>query len=229
MLAQRSNAFRQVVLVEYPAAGTWAIGFVAGTTKGEVQTITDEEVFNVFVPATPNPSTGFLLFVPKGDVRLLDMSTEEAAKLIISGGIVAPPERARAVSGGGQARAGGGGGERHLHRDGLQRSGAGTRAPRAGEDRRGRPPRLRAARPAAQLLLRRRSGDRADLDHRLDHLEHRRLRRFARHTAGAAGVEPGELSAVLRARDRRARGVHRAHAGGHVRHRPDRAPADRRL
>ena len=49
---------------------------------------------NVFVPATPNPSTGFLLFVPKSDVRLLDMSTEEAAKLIISGGIITPPERA---------------------------------------------------------------------------------------------------------------------------------------
>jgi len=94
VLAQRSNAFRQVVLVEYPCRGTWAIGFITGTTKGEVQTITDEEVVNVFVPATPNPSTGFLLFVPKGDVRLLDMSTEEAAKLIISGGIITPPERA---------------------------------------------------------------------------------------------------------------------------------------
>jgi uncharacterized membrane protein len=94
VLAQRSNAFRQVVLVEYPCRGTWAIGFITGTTKGEVQTITDEEVVNVFVPATPNPSTGFLLFVPKSDVRLLDMSTEEAAKLIISGGIITPPERA---------------------------------------------------------------------------------------------------------------------------------------
>ena len=94
VLAQRSNAFRQVVLVEYPCRGTWAIGFITGTTKGEVQTITHEEVVNVFVPATPNPSTGFLLFVPKSDVRLLDMSTEEAAKLIISGGIITPPERA---------------------------------------------------------------------------------------------------------------------------------------
>ena len=90
VLAQRSNAFRQVVLVEYPCRGTWAIGFITGTTKGEVQTITDEEVVNVFVPATPNPSTGFLLFVPKSDVRLLDMSTEEAAKLIISAGLVYP-------------------------------------------------------------------------------------------------------------------------------------------
>ena len=94
VLAQRSNAFRQVVLVEYPCRETWAIGFITGTTKGEVQTITDEEVVNVFVPATPNPSTGFLLFVPKSDVRLLDMSTEEAAKLIISGGIITPPVRA---------------------------------------------------------------------------------------------------------------------------------------
>jgi uncharacterized membrane protein len=94
VLAQRSNAFRQVVLVEYPCRGTWAIGFITGTTKGEVQALTDDTVVNVFVPATPNPSTGFLLFVPKSDVRLLDMTTEEAAKLIISGGIITPPVRA---------------------------------------------------------------------------------------------------------------------------------------
>jgi uncharacterized membrane protein len=94
VLAQRSNAFRQVVLVEYPCRGTWAIGFITGTTKGEVQRLTDETVVNVFVPATPNPSTGFLLFVPRSDVRLLDMTTEEAAKLIISGGIITPPVRA---------------------------------------------------------------------------------------------------------------------------------------
>lgn len=94
VLAQRSVAFRQVVLVEFPSRGLWAIGFITGTTRGEVQEATDETVVNVFVPATPNPSTGFLIFVPKGDVRLLDLSVEEAAKLLISGGIVAPPVRA---------------------------------------------------------------------------------------------------------------------------------------
>ena len=98
VLAQRSNAFRQVVLVEFPSRGTWALGFITGTTKGEVQTVTDETVVNVFVPATPNPSTGFLLFVPKSDVRLLDMTVEESAKLLISGGIITPPVRAEPLA-----------------------------------------------------------------------------------------------------------------------------------
>ena len=94
VLAQRSSAFRQAVLVEYPCRGTWAIAFITGTTRGEVQDITDETVVNIFLPATPNPSTGFLIFVPQRDVIYLDMSVEEAAKLVISGGIITPPERA---------------------------------------------------------------------------------------------------------------------------------------
>ncbi len=92
VLAQRSVAFRQVVLVEFPRRGIWALGFITGTTEGEVQTITDQTVVNVFVPATPNPSTGFLIFVPKSEVRLLDLDMESAAKLLMSGGIVSPPE-----------------------------------------------------------------------------------------------------------------------------------------
>ncbi len=100
VLAQRSSAFRQAVLVEYPCRGTWAIAFITGTTRGEVQALTDETVVNVFLPATPNPSTGFLIFVPARDVIYLDMSVEEAAKLVISGGIITPAELAESHNGG---------------------------------------------------------------------------------------------------------------------------------
>ncbi len=93
VLSQQSTAFREVVLVEYPCRGSWAVGFVTGRTEGEVQDLTTENVINVFVPATPNPTTGFLLFIPERDVHHLDMSVEEGIKLVISGGIVKPPER----------------------------------------------------------------------------------------------------------------------------------------
>ncbi len=90
VLAQQSNTFRQVCLIEYPRRGTWAVGFVTGQTVGEVQRRTGDKVINVFIPATPNPTTGFLLFVPDRDVHILDISVEEGIKLVISGGIVEP-------------------------------------------------------------------------------------------------------------------------------------------
>jgi len=90
VLAQKSTAFRQVALIEYPCRGTWAIGFITGQTVGEVQDKTDDTVINVFVPATPNPTTGFLLFVPQRDVHVLDMTVEDGIKLVISGGLVSP-------------------------------------------------------------------------------------------------------------------------------------------
>jgi uncharacterized membrane protein len=90
VLAQQSNAFREVCLIEYPRRGTWAVGFLTGQTVGEVQRRTGDKVINVFIPATPNPTTGFLLFVPDRDVRILDISVEEGIKLVISGGIVEP-------------------------------------------------------------------------------------------------------------------------------------------
>lgn len=93
VLAQQSNAFREAVLVEYPRRGIWAIGFITGTTKGEVQNLTLEETVNIFLPTTPNPTSGFLLFVPREEVVPLDMSVEEAVKMVISGGIVTPPDR----------------------------------------------------------------------------------------------------------------------------------------
>jgi len=91
VLAQQSTAFRDVVLVEYPRRGIWAIGFLTGETRGEVQAVTEQTVVNVFLPTTPNPTSGFLLFVPEEDVFVLDMSVEEGIKMVISGGIVAPP------------------------------------------------------------------------------------------------------------------------------------------
>lgn len=85
-----SKSFREVVLVEYPRKGLWAIAFVTGKTEGEVQDITANEVVNVFLPTTPNPTSGFLLFVPRKDLHTLHMSVEQGLKMVISGGIVTP-------------------------------------------------------------------------------------------------------------------------------------------
>jgi uncharacterized membrane protein len=93
VLAQSSRSFREVVLVEYPRRGLGAIGFVTGPTQGEVQVRSGEELVNVFLPTTPNPTSGFLLFVPRRDLVHLDMTIEEAMKLVISGGIVTPPSQ----------------------------------------------------------------------------------------------------------------------------------------
>ncbi|MGI9490983.1 MAG: DUF502 domain-containing protein [Geminicoccaceae bacterium] len=87
---QSSRSFREVVLIEYPRRGIGAIGFVTGPTRGEVQERTDEDLVNIFLPTTPNPTSGFLLFVPRKDLIHLDMTVEEGIKLVISGGIVTP-------------------------------------------------------------------------------------------------------------------------------------------
>lgn len=91
VLAQKSGAFREVALFEYPRRGVWSIGFLTGTTAGEVQHRTQEETVNVFLPTTPNPTSGYLLFVPRGDLIILDMTVEEGIKMVVSGGIVTPP------------------------------------------------------------------------------------------------------------------------------------------
>jgi uncharacterized membrane protein len=98
VLAKQSRAFREAVLVEYPRRGIWAIGFITGRTEGEVQNLTKEETVNVFLPTTPNPTSGFLLFLPKADIVRLDMTVEEAIKMVISGGIVTPPDRRAAAA-----------------------------------------------------------------------------------------------------------------------------------
>lgn len=93
VLASQSDAFRQVVLFEYPRRGSWAIGFVTGATRGEVQAMTSDDVVNVFLPTTPNPTSGYLLFLPRRELIPLSMTVEEGIKMIISGGIVTPPDR----------------------------------------------------------------------------------------------------------------------------------------
>ncbi|MGH6959479.1 MAG: DUF502 domain-containing protein [Dongiaceae bacterium] len=93
MLAKRSTAFREVVLVEFPRPGMWSIGFITGVTEGEVQELTDEEVLNVYIPTTPNPTSGYLCFVARSEVYPLSMSVEEGIKMVVSGGLVIPPDR----------------------------------------------------------------------------------------------------------------------------------------
>ena len=86
-----TSAFRKVVLLEFPRRGLLAIGFVTGESRGEVQRLTQENMFNVFVPTMPNPTSGFLIFAPANELTEVSMSIEEGIKYVVSGGIVTPP------------------------------------------------------------------------------------------------------------------------------------------
>jgi uncharacterized membrane protein len=89
---QSGTSFQKACLIEYPRRGLWAVAFVATDTRGEIPGKAGEpDLVSVFLPTTPNPTSGFLLFVPRRDMIPLDMSLEEAAKLIISAGLVTPP------------------------------------------------------------------------------------------------------------------------------------------
>ena len=93
VFSDQDASFEQVGLLEYPRKGLFAIVFIATETRGEVnQRLLDKghETISVFLPTTPNPTSGFLLFVPKKDITILDMGVEDAAKLVISAGLVAP-------------------------------------------------------------------------------------------------------------------------------------------
>jgi len=90
ILSGSERHFSEVVLLEYPRRGIYSIGFVTSPARGEVQAHMTGETVNVFLPTTPNPTSGYLLVIPRGDLTTLDMSVEDAVKLIISGGIVAP-------------------------------------------------------------------------------------------------------------------------------------------
>lgn len=92
VFANQSEAFREVVLIEYPRKEMWVIGFLTGRSKGEVQEYTSDDLVNIFVPTTPNPTSGFLLFVPERDVIHLKMTVEEGIKLVVSAGIVTPEQ-----------------------------------------------------------------------------------------------------------------------------------------
>ncbi len=93
VMASKSQAFRDVVMLEYPRKGVWSIGFVTGVTQGQIQENTKQETMNVFVPTTPNPTSGYLLFVPKKELKYLSLSVEEGIKLVVSAGIIVPEEK----------------------------------------------------------------------------------------------------------------------------------------
>lgn len=90
-LSQSQSSFRTACLVQYPRQGIWAVAFISTETGGEIlRRVPEEELVSVFLPTTPNPTSGFLLFVPKRDVIVLGMTVEQAAKLVISAGLVDP-------------------------------------------------------------------------------------------------------------------------------------------
>ena len=97
ILTKKTNSFREVVLLEYPRNGVWAMGFLTGDTKGEVNRKTKDQMVNIFLPTTPNPTSGFLLFVPKKDILRLTMTVEEGIKMIISAGMLTPSENQKKI------------------------------------------------------------------------------------------------------------------------------------
>lgn len=90
VISDNKGSFQEVVLLQYPRPGLWAIAFISGDNQGEIQSKLPEDVVNVFLPTTPNPTSGFLLFVPKKDIIRLDMTPDEGAKYVISAGLVDP-------------------------------------------------------------------------------------------------------------------------------------------
>jgi uncharacterized membrane protein len=91
LFSSSGNAFREAVLVEYPRQGAWTIAFVTGKPSGEAAQHLTGDYLSLYVPTTPNPTSGFFLMVPRADVKVLNMSVDEALKYVISMGVVAPP------------------------------------------------------------------------------------------------------------------------------------------
>ena len=91
LFSSSGNAFREAVLVQYPRQGSWTIAFVTGKPGGEVAQHLPGEYVSVYVPTTPNPTSGFFLMMPRADLVVLNMSVDEALKYVISMGVVAPP------------------------------------------------------------------------------------------------------------------------------------------
>lgn len=92
---QNRNVFSRVVLVQYPRVGVWTIGFLTSKTQAEAQTRAGKVLWSVFVPTSPNPTSGFMLFIPPTEIIELDMSVGEGMKMVISGGAVVPPQSAQ--------------------------------------------------------------------------------------------------------------------------------------
>ncbi|MDG1687835.1 MAG: DUF502 domain-containing protein [Gammaproteobacteria bacterium] len=91
VLSTDAQSFRKVLLIEYPRKGVWSLAFLTSDNLGEVQAKTSSEVISVFIPTTPNPTSGFIIMVPKDDVIELDMAVEDGLKMIISLGVAVPP------------------------------------------------------------------------------------------------------------------------------------------
>ena len=96
VMGAKSQAFRDVVMFEYPRPGLWTMGFVASPALREVREKLGEDAVNVFLPTTPSPTNGILLFIPVKDLHFMNLSVEEAFKMILSGGILTPPDPAQA-------------------------------------------------------------------------------------------------------------------------------------
>ena len=95
LFSSSGNAFRKALLIQYPRRGSWTIAFLTGRPGGDVVNHLPGDLVSVYVPTTPNPTSGFFLMLPRSDVIVLDMDVDEALKYIISMGVVAPPARTR--------------------------------------------------------------------------------------------------------------------------------------
>ena len=90
VLNTSSQSFKKAFLIQYPSKGIWVIAFQSGDYRGQAESVIGEEIINLFVPTTPNPTSGFFVLIPKKDALELDISVEEAFKLVISAGVVTP-------------------------------------------------------------------------------------------------------------------------------------------
>lgn len=90
ILAQEQFGFKKVVLVEYPSRGIWSLGFLTNENYKKIGEVTDKEMVSVFVPSSPGPLTGYIIFVPKEELKFVDISIADAIKIIISGGVYKP-------------------------------------------------------------------------------------------------------------------------------------------
>lgn len=99
VLSPKSQSFKEAVLLEYPRKGIWIIGFLAGKVSGELeQKLPEKRMLSIFIPTTPNPTSGFLILVPEKDVIRMNMSVEDALKYVVSCGIVVPEEEKRKLT-----------------------------------------------------------------------------------------------------------------------------------
>ncbi len=90
IMGQQAQAFREVVMVEFPREGNWSVGFLAGKTEGELKDVLGENYYNVFIPTTPNPTSGYLIIVPERDLRRVKMTVDEGLRAIMSCGLIMP-------------------------------------------------------------------------------------------------------------------------------------------